>query len=511
MKITSQLIISLVFRFNLRLLLLLLLLFLGYSRGMPHVLRFGGIFESIESGPSGAEELAFKFALNTINRNRTLLPNTTLTYDIQRINIFDSFEASRKACDQLSLGVAAIFGPSHSSSANAVQSICNALGVPHIQTKWKHQVSDNRDSYYVSLYPDFQSLSRAILELVHFFKWRTVTVVYDDSTGLIRLQELIKAPSRYNIRLKIRQLPAETKDAKPLLKEMKKAKEFHVIFDCDHEMAAWILKQALAMGMMTEYYHYIFTTLDLFALDMEPYRYSGVNLTGFRILNTENSQVSSIIEKWSMERLQAPPKADSGLLDGFMTTDAALMYDAVHVVAVAVQQSQQITVSSLQCNRHKPWRFGARFISLIKEAHWDGLTGHILFNKTNGLRTDFDLDVISLKEEGLEKIGTWDPPSGLNMTENHKSKTTNINDSLANKSLRVSTILVEPYVMFKKSDKPLYGNDRFEGYCIDLLRELSGILGFHYEVRLVEDGKYGALEESTGQWNGMVRELMDHT
>uniref|UniRef100_A0A674NC47 Glutamate receptor n=1 Tax=Takifugu rubripes TaxID=31033 RepID=A0A674NC47_TAKRU len=458
---------------------------------------------SIESGPSGAEELAFKFALNTINRNRTLLPNTTLTYDIQRINIFDSFEASRKACDQLSLGVAAIFGPSHSSSANAVQSICNALGVPHIQTKWKHQVSDNRDSYYVSLYPDFSSLSRAILDLVHFFKWRTVTVVYDDSTGLIRLQELIKAPSRYNIRLKIRQLPTETKDAKPLLKEMKKAKEFHVIFDCGHEMAAWILKQ------------------DLFALDMEPYRYSGVNMTGFRILNTENSQVSSIIEKWSMERLQAPPKPDSGLLDGFMTTDAALMYDAVHVVAVAVQQSQQITVSSLQCNRHKPWRFGGRFINLIKEAHWDGLTGRVLFNKTNGLRTDFDLDVISLKEEGLEKvspilaklsrqIGTWDPPSGLNMTEAHNSKTSNITDSLANKSLRVSTILDEPYVMFKKSDKPLYGNDRFEGYCIDLLRELSGILGFRYELRLVEDGKYGALDEGTGQWNGMVRELMDH-
>lgn len=63
------------------------------------------------------------------------------------------------------------------------------------------------------------------------------------SAGLIRLQELIKAPSRYNIRLKIRQLPTESKDAKPLLKEMKKAKEFHVIFDCGHEMAAWILKQ----------------------------------------------------------------------------------------------------------------------------------------------------------------------------------------------------------------------------------------------------------------------------
>ncbi|XP_026091409.1 glutamate receptor ionotropic, kainate 2-like isoform X2 [Carassius auratus] len=403
---------------------LTVVMFVAGSSGMPHVLRFGGIFESIESGPSGPEELAFKFALNTINRNRTLLPNTTLTYDIQRINVFDSFEASRK--------------------------------------------------------------------------------------GLIRLQELIKAPSRYNIRLKIRQLSADTKDAKPLLKEMKKAKEFHVIFDCSHVMAAWILKQALSMGMVTEYYHYIFTTLDLFALDMEPYRFSGVNMTGFRILNTESPQVTSIIEKWSMERLQAPPKPDSGLLDGFMTTDAALMYDAVHVVAVAVQQSPQITVSSLQCNRHKPWRFGGRFISFIKEASWDGLTGRILFNKTNGLRTDFDLDVISLKENGLEKIGTWDPPRGLNMSENHKSKITNVTDSLSNKSLRVSTILEEPYVMFKKSDKPLYGNDRFEGFCVDLLRELSGILGFRYEIRLVEDGRYGAFEESTGQWSGMVRELMDH-
>uniref|UniRef100_A0A8C3GLM5 Glutamate receptor n=1 Tax=Cairina moschata TaxID=8855 RepID=A0A8C3GLM5_CAIMO len=490
MKIISPILTNPVFRCTTR--LLLCLLWIGYSQGTTHVLRFGGIFECVESGPMGAEELAFRFAVNTINRNRTLLPNTTLTYDTQKINLYDSFEASKKACDQLSLGVAAIFGPSHSSSANAVQSICNALGVPHIQTRWKHQVSDNKDSFYVSLYPDFSSLSRAILDLVQFFKWKTVTVVYDDSTGLIRLQELIKAPSRYNLRLKIRQLPADTKDAKPLLKEMKRGKEFHVIFDCSHEMAAGILKQ------------------DLFALDVEPYRYSGVNMTGFRILNTENSQVSSIIEKWSMERLQAPPKPDSGLLDGFMTTDAALMYDAVHVVSVAVQQFPQMTVSSLQCNRHKPWRFGTRFMSLIKEAHWEGLTGRITFNKSNGLRTDFDLDVISLKEEGLEKVGTWDPLSGLNMTENQKGKPANITDSLSNRSLIVTTILEEPYVMFKKSDKPLYGNDRFEGYCIDLLRELSTILGFSYEIRLVEDGKYGAQEDANGQWNGMVRELIDH-
>uniref|UniRef100_A0A670Y0N6 Glutamate receptor n=1 Tax=Pseudonaja textilis TaxID=8673 RepID=A0A670Y0N6_PSETE len=469
----------------------------------------GGIFEMVENEPVNVEELAFKFAVTNINRNRTLMPNTTLTYDIQRINLFDSFEASRRACDQLALGVAALFGPSHSSSVSAVQSICNALEVPHIQTRWKHPTVDLKDSFYINLFPDYAAISRAVLDLVLHYNWKIVTVVYEDSTSLIRLQELIKAPSRYNIKIKIRQLPSGNKDARPLLKEMKRGREFFVIFDCSHETAAEIMKQVLSMGMMTEYYHYFFTTLDLFALDLEPYRYSGVNMTGFRLLNIDNTQVASVVDKWSMERLQAPPKPETGLLDGMMTTESALMYDAVYMVAVASQRAFQMTVSSLQCHRHKPWRFGTRFMNLIKEGHWSGLTGRISFNKTDGLRKDFDLDIISLKEEGMEKIGIWNSNRGLNMTNSNKDRSTNITDSLANRTLIVTTILEDPYVMYKKSDKPLYGNDRFEGYCLDLLKELSNILGFIYEVKLVSDGKYGA-QNDKGEWNGMVKELIDH-
>lgn len=61
--------------------------------------------------------------------------------------------------------------------------------------------------------------------------------------GLIRLQELIKAPSRYSIKIKIRQLPVGNRDARPLLKEMKKGKEFCVIFDCSYQTTAEVLKQ----------------------------------------------------------------------------------------------------------------------------------------------------------------------------------------------------------------------------------------------------------------------------
>ncbi|XP_068509178.1 glutamate receptor ionotropic, kainate 1 isoform X2 [Syngnathus scovelli] len=487
------------------------------------VLRIGGILETRERELVSLDELAFKFAVNNINRNKTLMPNVTLTYDIQRINPKDGFEASRRVCDQLSLGVVAVFGPSHSSSVSAVQSICNALEVPHIQTRWKHPSVDNRDTFFINLYPEYRAVARAVLDVVTFFKWKKLTVVYQDSTGLMRMQELIKAPAKLNLKMKIRQLTPGNQDARPLLKELKKDKEFFILFDCSYSMASELLKQLSSMGMMTEYYHFFFTTLDLFALDLEPYRYSGVNMTGFRLLNIDDPWVASTLDKWAMERLQGP-KQDGGLMDGVMTTDAALMYDAVFLVSVASQRATQMTVSSLQCHRHKPWRFGPRYMNLFKEAQWDGLTGHIVLDKSDGLRREFDLDIISLKEDGTTrgvvegvnrltkrwiKIATWSSVKGMNLVEKSTGNNNNVTDSLANRTLIVTTILENPYVMHKKSDKDLVGNDRFEGYCLDLLKELSNILGFTYEVRLVADGKYGA-QNDKGEWNGMVRELIDH-
>lgn len=62
---------------------------------------------------------------------------------------------------------------------------------------------------------------------------------------------------------------------------------------------------------------------DLFALDLEPYRYSGVNMTGFRLLNVDDPWVASTMDKWAMERLQGP-KQESGLMDGIMTVNTSL-------------------------------------------------------------------------------------------------------------------------------------------------------------------------------------------
>lgn len=64
--------------------------------------------------------------------------------------------------------------------------------------------------------------------------------------------------------------------------------------------------------------------------------------------------------------------------------------------------------------------------------------------------------------------------------------------------------------MYKDAENlELKGNDRFEGFVFDIIDEISKMLGFNYVFKVVDDGNYGNLNMATGEWNGMIRELLD--
>ena len=56
-------------------------------------------------------------------------------------------------------------------------------------------------------------------------------------------------------------------------------------------------------------------------------------------------------------------------------------------------------------------------------------------------------------------------------------------------------------------EKPLEGNDQFEGYVVDLASEVARLVGIKYIIKPVKDGKFGS-EEENGTWNGMIGELI---
>ncbi|XP_076597825.1 putative glutamate receptor [Chaetodon auriga] len=67
------------------------------------------------------------------------------------------------------------------------------------------------------------------------------------------------------------------------------------------------------------------------------------------------------------------------------------------------------------------------------------------------------------------------------------------------KELSITTIKEDPYTMSRGSE--------LEGYCIDLISQLSKKLGFKYKLHLVKDNRYGAMDAS-GNWNGMIGEVI---
>ena len=62
--------------------------------------------------------------------------------------------------------------------------------------------------------------------------------------------------------------------------------------------------------------------------------------------------------------------------------------------------------------------------------------------------------------------------------------------------------------MLKKNHEQLVGNDRYEGYCVELASEIAKHVGFNYRLELVGDGKYGSRDAESKMWNGMVGELV---
>ena len=105
-----------------------------------------------------------------------------LSAQIEKIPPQDSFHASKQVCHLLRSGVAALFGPESGeklrrtelsnsvlitfkfpsltvgTTSTHIQSICDAMEIPHIETRWDFRV--RRDDYSINLYPNPKVISK---------------------------------------------------------------------------------------------------------------------------------------------------------------------------------------------------------------------------------------------------------------------------------------------------------------------------------------------------------------
>ncbi|XP_012246749.1 glutamate receptor ionotropic, kainate 2 isoform X5 [Bombus impatiens] len=463
---------------------------------LPSVVKIGAIFTHDQKDSS--TELAFKYAVYKINKERLILPKTTLEYDIQYVPKDDSFHASKKACQQVKYGVQAVFGPSDPILGQHIHSICDALDIPHLEARL--DLDTEAKEFSINLYPAQSLLNAAYQDIMEFLNWTKVAIIYEDDYGLVKLRELVRSPKSREIEVNLRQ--ADPDSYRQVLSEMKSKEIRNLIVDTRPEHMHHFLRMILQLQMNDYKYHYLFTTFDIETFDLEDFKYNFVNITAFRLVDAEDVGVRGILR--DMERYQ--PSGNTILNKSrVIQAEPALMYDSVQVFAVGLrtlEQSHALRPANISCEMEHPWDGGLSLINYINSVEMKGISGPIEFKE--GRRIQFKLDLLKLKQHSLVKVGEWRPGAGVNVTDTAAF----FEPGTANVTLLVITILEQPYVMLKSRGN-FSGNARYEGFCIDLLKEIAHMVGFAYRIELVPDGKYGVYDYETGEWNGIVRQLID--
>uniref|UniRef100_A0A8B9LRH4 Glutamate receptor n=1 Tax=Astyanax mexicanus TaxID=7994 RepID=A0A8B9LRH4_ASTMX len=464
------------------------------------------LFYLIESMSCGrGERLALALARENINSLMEGPARARVEVDIFELQRDSQYETTDTMCQILPKGVVSVIGPASSpASASTVSHICGEKEIPHIKIGPEETP---RLPYLrfasVTLYPSNEDLSMAIGAILRSFNYPTASLICAKAECLLRLEELVRRFLISRDTLSVRMLD-ESLDPTPLLKEIRDDKVATIIIDANASVSILILKKASELGMTSAFYKYILTTMDFPLLRLDDVVDDQSNIVGFSMLNNSHPFYLEFIRSLNLswrEGCDLSPYPGPAL-------SSALMFDAVHVVVGAVRElnrSQEIGVKPLSCTSSLIWQHGTSLMNYLRMVEYDGLTGRVEFN-SKGQRTNYTLCVLEKFRGGHREIGIWYSNNTLAM--NSTSLDNNMSHTLANKTLTVTTILENPYVMRKENYQDFEGNDQYEGFCVDMLRELSDILKFSFRIKLVDDGLYGA-PEPNGSWTGMVGELIN--
>ncbi|XP_043076666.1 glutamate receptor 1-like [Puntigrus tetrazona] len=474
-------------------LLLTGLLGLCSCSSFPSNINIGGLF------PTDSHEYdVFRFALSQHNDVPKLVPQ------VDMVDTGSSFAMTYAFCSQFSKGVYAIIGLYDRKTMNMLMSFCGALHVCFVTPSFP---IDTNNQFVIQLRPELQD---ALIGLVEHYKWTKFVYMYSSDSGLTVLQKILDTAAEKTWQVTSINFDTLTEAAfLKAIQDLDNKKEYRIILDCELERLNSILNLIAAQKKNLKNYHYILANLGFLDLNLTEFRKGGANVTGFQLMNYTNPAVSRTIQDWlefDSKDLKSPKRR--------LKYTGALTYDGVTVMATAFQnlRKQRIDISRRgnagEClaNPPAPWGQGIDIQRALQQVQFEGLTGHVQFNE-KGHRTNFTVSVMEFGPSGPKKVGYWNQHEKYVSTATY-SNMLNETFGLQNRTYVVTTILESPYVMLKKNHEQLVGNDKYEGYCVELAAEIAKHVGYSYRLEIVGDGKYGARDSETMMWNGMVGELV---
>ncbi|XP_052281246.1 glutamate receptor-like [Dreissena polymorpha] len=368
-------------------------------------------------------------------------------------------------------GVFMLFGGRKFESSSIIEAYSQTFHVPYVSPSFADNVQRHLSTFQLHMKP---SHTKALVDLIIHFGWRNYHYVYDSEEGLYRMQELVRTfeKKRYLVTVRMRRLQ-DIDNAHEDLRALDKQADDdnipnkYILLDLSKESHYYkIMKQIREVGMNKHGYHYIMGTMDFLNLNMERYRYGGVNITGFQLVNYSSTFVQNFLKLWR----GLNPILFPGAGNDSIHIDAALAVDAIEVIQRTLRQLIENSSSifkhtfrrgevynhnrtrGVPCDADPPvpWMHGEALTQGMKKLHFDGVTGNIEFDEY-GFRKQYKFDVYNVGLNiGPNKIGEWSIRGGV-YTEGEEFPTTNTTST--DRGVYMVTSTLPPHPSAKESTR----------------------------------------------------------
>ena len=133
--------------------------------------------------------------------------------------------------------------------------------------------------YAFNLHPDITTLGGAYLDLIEAYGWKTITILYQDNDSMMTLKQIFDRTSTVDpgeeFRLVIKQLEENENGFRDVLKEVFFSESNLIVLDCEVTILADVLMQAQQVGLISQGYYFLLTSLDAHVVNLDNYKYGG--------------------------------------------------------------------------------------------------------------------------------------------------------------------------------------------------------------------------------------------
>ncbi|XP_053400245.1 glutamate receptor ionotropic, kainate 2-like isoform X6 [Mercenaria mercenaria] len=370
--------------------------------------------------------------------------------------------------------------------------VTDHLRIPYFITSTVPR-NELQSPFHIQMIPDLQMYTRAIRDLFQHYGWQNAGVLYDTEHGsslaALMMEHINGKRDLYDIRAYDVQRNSSADVVRWALKDLRRKLVSNFLVICSPKIADVVMTQALYLSLLSRPNSWLIVTLGSGDIEMSQYIDSRANLTLLRLMVD-------------------PQTPHCALPDSEISLTKALYYDVFRIINgtndVKVSDDDKDKISRSDLRRQ------------VRTIDINGCTGPLNFTR-QGSRNETYLQMIAL--EGLVNgaSGTW--YSGGDKLEKRvqPSKTYSTmllknNDIFADRILRITTLIEPPFVQWKNKTPEeglAMGNEKFEGFCKDIIDEIAKMLNFKYNLTVVPDRKFGSLKPPPRYWTGMVRHLLD--